>query len=201
MRKMLVGAEDAAAFEEYCRPFGGSLVGVLAATSLIVHEIGDRPVYRTVVPFHTRRTSQWMDSVGWYVGGAPLEIPAAQAPDFPSLLRMVSTALRAGRPLSRMPIARVLRLLGSDFRPTSPDLYSIVSFVDARGIPGSERRAELKAYGLVRVSYGDQVCAWINRLHEGLQFASRYPGTDIAYKNMRLYVERLRELIVGVPRR
>ncbi|MFB7596821.1 condensation domain-containing protein [Streptomyces sp. NPDC056160] len=200
MREMLVDADDAAGFEAYCRPFGGSLVGVLAATSLIVHEIGGQPVYRTVVPFHTRRKSQWMDSVGWYVGGAPIEIDTALAADFPALLRMVSTRLRAGRSLARMPLARVLRLLGADFRPTSPDLYSIVSFVDARGIPGSERWAELKAYGLIRVSYGDQVCAWVNRLHEGLQFASRYPDTDVAYKNMRLYVEQLREVIVSVAR-
>ncbi len=50
------------------------------------------------------------------------------------------------------------------------------------------------------MSYGDQVCAWITRLHEGLQFASRYPDTDIAYKNMRLYVEGLRSIIVSVAR-
>ena len=201
MQEWLVDADDAAAFEAYCRPFGGSLVGVLAATSLIVHEIGGHPVYRTVVPFHTRVKSQWLDSVGWYVGGAPIEIPTAQAPDFESVMEMVRSALRDNRPLARMPIARVLRLLGSDFRPTSPDLYSIVSFVDARGIPGSERWAELNAYGLLRVSYGDQVCVWINRLHEGLQFASRYPDTDVAYKNMRLYVEQLREVIVSVARK
>ncbi|MGH3312700.1 MAG: condensation domain-containing protein [Streptomyces sp.] len=200
MNEMLVDADDAAAFESYCRPFGGSLTGILAATSLIVHEITGQSVYRTVVPFHTRAKSRWMDSVGWYVGGAPIEIPVAQSPDFGSTLEMVRTALRTNRSLTRMPIARVLRLLGADFRPTSPDLYSIVSFVDARGIPGAAHWAELKAYGLVRVSYGDQVCVWINRLHEGLQFASRYPDTDAAYKNMRLYVERLREIIVSVAR-
>jgi hypothetical protein len=99
-----------------------------------------------------------------------------------------------------MPLARVLRLLGADFRPTSPDLYSIVSYVDARGIPGSERWDELSAYGLVRVSYGDQVCVWLNRLHEGLWFTCRYPDTDAAYKNMRLYVERLRDVILTVAR-
>ncbi|MEV7126895.1 condensation domain-containing protein [Streptomyces sp. NPDC093260] len=200
MHEMLVDADDAAGFEAYCRPFGGSLVGILAATSMIVHEIGGQPVYRTVVPFHTRRKSQWMDSVGWYVGGAPVEIETARASDFQCLLRVVSDQLRANRPLSRMPLARVLRLLGADFRPTSPDLYSIVSYVDARAVPGSERWTELKAYGLIRVSYGDQVCAWVNRLHEGLQFASRYPDTDIAYKNMQLYVEQLREVIVSVAR-
>ncbi|MFH8786604.1 condensation domain-containing protein [Streptomyces roseoverticillatus] len=200
LREMLVDDADAAAFEAYCRPYGGSLVGVLAAVGLIVREIGGVQVYRTVVPFHTRVKSQWSDSVGWYVGGAPIEVPVARAADFDGALEMVRAALRENRLLARMPIARVLHLLGSDFRPTSPDLYSIVSFVDARGIPGSERWQDLKAYGLIRVSYGDQVCAWITRLHEGLQFAARYPDTEVAYKNMRLCVERLREFIVAVAR-
>ncbi|MFI9611248.1 condensation domain-containing protein [Streptomyces sp. NPDC052023] len=200
MQEMLVDDADAAAFEAYCRPYGGSLVGVLAATALIVREIGGQQVYRTVVPFHTRVRSQWSDSVGWYVGGAPIEVPVAQAPDFDSTLRMVRAALRENRPLSRKPIARVLKLLGADFRPTSPDLYSIVSFVDARATTGSEQWQDLKAYGLIRVSYGDQVCVWLTRLHEGLQLASRYPDTDIARKNMRLFTERLREHIVAVAR-
>ncbi len=157
-------------------------------------------MYRTVVPFHTRAKSQWSDSVGWYVGGAPIEVPVGQAPDFDTAMQMVRTALRENRSLSRIPLARVLRLLGEDFRPTSPDLYSIVSFVDARGVPGSAQWQDLKAYGLIRVSYGDQVCAWITRLHEGLQFAGRYPDTDAAYGSLRLYVERLREIVLSVAR-
>ncbi|WP_345660917.1 condensation domain-containing protein [Streptomyces venetus] len=197
MREMMADADAAAAFEAYCRPYGGSLVGVLAATALIVHEIGGEPVYRTVVPFHTRVKSQWSQSVGWYVGGAPIEVPMSEAYDFPSALRTVRAALQANRRLARIPLARVLHLLGADFRPTSPDLYSIVSFVDTRGIPGSDAWTDQKAYGLLRVSYGDQVCAWITRLHEGLWFASRYPDTDIAQKNLRLYVERLRDIVTG----
>ncbi|MPY58344.1 condensation domain-containing protein [Streptomyces spongiae] len=200
MNEMLVDADDAAAFEAYCRPFGGGAVGVLAATSLIAHQLGGQSVYRTVVPFHTRVKSRWSDSVGWYVGGAPLEVPIAQAPDFASALRAVHAELRANRSLARIPLARVLRLLGTDFRPTSPDLYSIVSYVDARGLPASDRWAELSVYGLMRVSYGDQACVWLNRLHEGVWFASRYPDTDIAYKNMSRYAERLRDIIVSVAR-
>ncbi|MFB7241347.1 acyltransferase papA2 [Streptomyces populi] len=195
----LVDADAAAAFEAYCRPYGGSLVGILAATSLIVHELGGQPVYRTVVPFHTRLNSAWSNSVGWYVGGAPIEVPAAR--DFDSALATVRAELRANRSLARIPLAHVLRLLGADFRPTSPDMYSIVSYVDARAVPGSARWAEEKAYGLIRVSYGDQVCAWVNRLHEGLWFACRYPDTAVAYKNVRRYVEGLRDLIVSVPAR
>ncbi|CAM5231808.1 hypothetical protein SVIOM342S_05753 [Streptomyces violaceorubidus] len=182
LREPLVDAADAAAFEAYCRPYGGSLVGVLAATALIVHEIGGEPVYRTVVPFHTRSRSQWTEFVGWYVGGAPIEIPVERAHDFPAALRTVRAELQANRRLSRMPIDRVLRLLGTDFRPTSPDLYSIVSYVDARDVPGAAHWPDQSAYALLRVSYGDQVCAWVTRLPEGLWFASRYPDTDVAHK-------------------
>ncbi|MER7401645.1 condensation domain-containing protein [Streptomyces sp. NPDC000070] len=201
MREMLVDADAAAAFEAYCRPCGGSLVGLLAATALIVHEIGGEPVYRTVVPFHTRAKSALSDSVGWYVGGAPIEVPVAQTPDFPAALKTVRAALHATRPLARMPLARVLRLLGADFRPTSPDMYSIVSFADARAIPESTSWAERNAYALLRVSYGDQVCAWVTRLHEGLWFAARYPDTDVAHKNLRLYTDRLRDIILSVADR
>jgi hypothetical protein len=200
MREMLVDDTAAAAFEAYCRPYGGSLVGILAATALIVHEIGGQQVYRTVVPFHTRAKSQWMDSVGWYVGGAPIEVPVARAPDVDSALEMVRDELRKSRRLSRIPIARVLRLLGHDFRPTSPDLYSIVSFVDTRGIPGSDRWQDMKAHGLIRVSYGDQVCVWVARHHDGLHLGCRYPDTAVAHKNMRRYVEALRGLIISVAR-
>ncbi|MGW3203348.1 condensation domain-containing protein [Streptomyces sp. NPDC001135] len=197
LREPLVDADAAAAFEAYCRPYGGSMVGVLAATSVIVHQLGGRPVYRTVVPFHTRVKSAWSDSVGWYVGGAPIEVPATG--DFDTALATVRAELQANRSLARIPLARVLRLLGADFRPTSPDLYSIVSYVDARVAPGSARWSEQKAYGLIRVSYGDQVCVWVNRLHEGLWLACRHPDTDLAYKNIRRYIEALRDLVVSVP--
>ncbi|MFF4900342.1 condensation domain-containing protein [Streptomyces sp. NPDC001068] len=197
MCEPLVDADAAAAFEAYCRPYGGSLVGILAATSLIVHELGGQPVYRTVVPFHTRLKSEWSDSVGWYVGGAPIEVPAAR--DFDEALALVRAELRANRSLARIPLARVLRLLGSDFRPTSPDLYSIVSYTDARLTPGAADWTEQKTYGLIRVSYGDQVCAWVSRLHEGLWFACRHPDTEIAHKNVRRYAEGLRDVISSVP--
>ncbi|WP_282793931.1 condensation domain-containing protein [Streptomyces sp. CC224B] len=200
LHEMVADDADAAAFEAYCRPHGGSLVGVLAAVALITRELSGLRVYRTVVPFHTRVRSRWADSMGWYVGGAPIEVPVGQAAGFDDALRMVRAALREARPLARMPVARVLPLLGADFRPTSPDLYSIVSYVDARAVAGSERWQEQKAYGLIRVSYGDQVCAWVTRLHEGLQFACRYPDTPVAYANMRLVVERLRERVVETAR-
>ncbi|QFX80752.1 hypothetical protein GEV49_07360 [Streptomyces sp. SYP-A7193] len=37
-------------------------------------------------------------------------------------------------------------------------------------------------------------------LSEGLWFAVRYPDTDVARKNLSLYVERLRDVTAGVAR-
>ncbi len=50
------------------------------------------------------------------------------------------------------------------------------------------------------MSYGDQVCAWVTRVHEGLQFACRIPDNVIADKNMRLCMELVRERVVEVAR-
>jgi hypothetical protein len=201
LREMLVDDSDATAFDAYCRGFGSrTLAGILAASSVVVFEVGGHSTCRTVVPFHTRATSQWSESVGWYVGVAPIEIPTAQAQNFREVLEMARDALHANRSMARMPIARVLHLLGSDFRPTSPDLFSLISYVDARVAPGADRWAEWNASTLIRVSQGDQVCVWITRVHEGLQVACRYPDTDIAHKNILRFVEGLRKIIVSVPR-
>ncbi|MFF8571700.1 hypothetical protein ACF07W_20280 [Streptomyces sp. NPDC015140] len=37
-------------------------------------------------------------------------------------------------------------------------------------------------------------------LPEDLWFAARYPDTDVAHKNLSLYVERLRDVTAGVGR-
>ena len=99
MHEMLIDDADAAAFEAYCRPYGGSLIGILAATGLIVRNISGQQTYRTIVPLHTRTKPQ-RNSVGWYVGATLIEIPVAQAPDFTSALEMVHAQLRENWPLS-----------------------------------------------------------------------------------------------------
>ncbi|MFD9797014.1 condensation domain-containing protein [Streptomyces sp. NPDC059070] len=200
MYEMLVDGGDAAAFADYCRPYGGPLVGILAAVSLVAYQIGGQPVYRTVVPFYTRTKSQWSNSVGWYVGCAPVTIPVARAVDFDSALLMARASLRENRAMARTPLARVLHVLDADFRPTSADLHAIVSYNDGRDAPESERWHDLKAYALARFTRGDKACMWFSRLHEGLFLTSRFPDTGIAHKNMQLCFEGLRELIVSVPR-
>ncbi|MER5311106.1 condensation domain-containing protein [Streptomyces sp. NPDC002773] len=192
----LAGPSEAAAFEAYCRPYGGSLAGVLAATARIVGELGGPQVYRTVVPFHTRTKSRWSESVGWYVGGVPIEVETDLCRSFPDALRTVRAELKAHRALAGVPMNRVLNLLGAD-RSTDPDLFSSVSYIDTRAIPGADRWSEQRAHGLIRPSHSDQVFMWANRLPDGIWLTSRFPDTDVADKVMRLYTERLRDHITS----
>jgi mycolipenoyl-CoA---2-(long-chain-fatty acyl)-trehalose mycolipenoyltransferase / long-chain-acyl-CoA---trehalose acyltransferase len=174
LQEMLVDDSTATVFDAYCRRFGGRiLAGLLAASSVVALEVGGRSTCRTVVPFHTRATSQWSESVGWYVGVAPVEIPTAQAQNFQGVLEMARDALRANKSLARMPIARVLHLLGSDFRPTSPDLFSLISYVDARAAPGADRWAEWNASTLIRMPYGLPLPRYRRRAQEHPAFRRR----------------------------
>jgi hypothetical protein len=190
----LAGPAEAAAFEAYCRPYGGSLTGVLAATARIVNELGGPRTYRTVVPFHTRTHPRWRKSVGWYVGGVPIEVDAGTCTGFPDALQTVHAELKANRALASVPLSRVLTLLDAD-QPTEPDLFSSVSYIDTRAIAGAGQWSEQRAHALIRPSYSDQVYLWVNRLPDGLWLTSRYPGTDMAEKVMRLYTDRLRDHI------
>jgi hypothetical protein len=46
-----------------------------------------------------------------------VEIPVAELPDFTAALRAVRAELQTNRRLARMPLARVLRLLGAERWP------------------------------------------------------------------------------------
>ncbi|MFD7919239.1 condensation domain-containing protein [Streptomyces sp. NPDC059740] len=196
----LVDAEVTAAFDAHCRPSGGLLPGMLAASAVVVQEAGGPGTYRTVVPFHTRATSRWGASVGWYVGAVPVEIHTSQAGSFGEVLALARSALRGNRALARVPVERVLRLLHNDFRPLSPDLFSLTSYVDGRSVTGAASWPEWNTVGLLRVSRGDQVCVWITRSEDGLQFASRLPVNPKAQKNVGRYLDGLRAVLTSVAR-
>ncbi|WP_037913300.1 hypothetical protein [Actinacidiphila yeochonensis] len=198
--EMITDADQAAAFDARCRAHGGVLPGLVAASALVVQEAGGPSTYRTVVPFHTRATSRWDLSVGWYVGVVPVEIATGEARDFADLLTMARAALRADRRLARLPVARALALLGEDFRPSSPDLFSLLSYTDSRAAPGAADWEAWRSRTLLRVSRSDQVCVWTTRVHDGLQLVVRYPDTPQAQKSVARYAEGLRAVVNTVAR-
>lgn len=192
----LFDAADAEAFDAACRAAGGNFAaGVLASASAVAHELGGGPVFRTVIPLHTRSEPRWEASLGWYIGLAPFEIPTAQAADFPELIRMARDASRAVKSMAQVPFAKVGSLLEDPVRP-----LSVISYIDTRVVPGARRWDEWNAQAFGKVSYGDEVYMWINRTPDGAYLTCRYPTTDVAHRNINEYIERVRDVLTSVAR-
>ncbi|MGH2942836.1 MAG: condensation domain-containing protein [Solirubrobacteraceae bacterium] len=192
----LLDPDGAEAFDIACKAAGGNFnAGVMAAACIASYELGGDPVYRSVVPFHTRSEEQWATSLGWYIGLAPLEIDTAQARDFPELLQMARRANRLIKPIAQVPFAKICSLLDAAVRPVS-----VISYIDARVVPGSARWTEWNAHAFGKVSYGDEVYMWVNRTQEGVYVTCRYPHTDVAHRNVNAFIDRVREIMSSVAR-
>jgi hypothetical protein len=192
----LLSPDEATAFNDACMAAGGNFAaGVFAAAGAVACRHGEESVYRTVLPFHTRSEQQWSTSLGWYIGLAPLEIETATARDFGELIRMARQASRAAKPISQVPFAKVCSLLDTVLRPVS-----VISYIDARIVPGAANWDEWNAHAFGKVAYGDEVYMWINRTHEGVYLTCRYPDTELARSNVTAFIEQTREILVSVAR-
>jgi hypothetical protein len=192
----LMAPADADAFDATCKAMGGNFAaGVMAAASAAAYELGDEPVYRTVLPFHTRSDLQWLTSLGWYIGLAPFEIATAQAGDFHELVRMARHAARAAKPVAQAPFAKAFSLLEGTVRP-----LSVMSYIDARNVPGAPQWTEWNVHAFGKVSYGDEVYLWLNRTLEGLYVTYRYPSTELGHQNVNDFIDRVRQVMTSVAR-
>lgn len=190
----LLDPDDAEAFNVACKSAGGNFAaGVLAAASIVACEQSDQSVYRTVLPFHTRSEPQWSASLGWYIGLAPLEIDTAQAQDFDEIIRMARHASQVAKPIAQVPFAKVCSLLDTVLRPAS-----VISYIDARMVPGAASWTEWNAHAFGKVAYGDEVYLWINRTREGVYLTCRYPDTEVARRNVTTFIENTRDVLRSV---
>jgi hypothetical protein len=192
----LLDTSETDAFEAACRAAGGNfLAGVLAVASLVAYELGGEPVYRTIVPFHTRYEQRWADSLGWYIGLAPVEIATERAQDFNELIGMALASSQAAKSVAQVPFGKVCSLLDTVVRPVS-----VFSFMDGRTLPGADRWGEWRAHAFGKVSVGDEAYVWVNRTVDGLYMTCRYPSTDVAHANIAGYLEHTREVLRAVAR-
>lgn len=190
----LLDPAEADAFDAACKAAGGNFAaGVLAAASIVAYARGGQSVYRTVLPFHTRSELQWSTSLGWYIGLAPLEIATAEARDFQELIQMARHGSRIAKPVAQVPFAKVCTLLDTVLRP-----LSMISYIDARVVPGSGSWDAWNAHAFGKVSYGDEVYLWINRTCEGVYLTCRYPDTELARANVNDFIEHTRDVLVSV---
>jgi hypothetical protein len=194
--ELLLDGADATAFGAACKAADGNfLAGVLAIASIVAYERGGQPIYRTIIPFHTRSEDRWAWSLGWYVGVSPIEIDTAQARDFHELIGMARDAIRAAKPVAQVPFAKVCALLGTVLRPAS-----VISYMDWRMVPGARQWGEWKAHSFGKVVYGDEAYVWVNRTVDGLDVTCRYPGTDLAHKNIAGFIDETRDVLTAVAR-
>jgi hypothetical protein len=192
----LLDTDDADAFAAACKAAGGSfLAGVLAVAALVAYEQGGEPVYRTVVPFHTRTEQRWEHSLGWYIGLAPVEIATAQAHDFNELIGMAHAAARAAKAIAQVPFGKVCTLLDTVVRPVS-----VFSYMDGRMQPGADRWGDWRAHAFGKVSVGDEAYVWVNRTVNGLYMTCRYPGTDVAHASIAGYIEHTNTVLTTIAR-
>jgi hypothetical protein len=195
----LVDARTAAALDSACRAAGGSIYsGLLAAMSIAAYELGGHKVYRAAVPLHTRSSGEWTEALGWYVGPAPVEIPTHCAQDFRDLVGMARRAVGAVRSFPAVPFSRMVQLLGEDFRSTSLEPFSLVSYMDMRVARGAEHWEDWKAAVLGRTYWGDQVYLWLNRGHDGIHVIGRHPETALATANVARFVGHVRQVLTTV---
>lgn len=197
----LLDASDAEAFETACRKSAGTFLGgVLAAAGIVAHEVGRQSVYRSVIPFHTRSEAQWVASLGWYIGVAPISVDLSGAREFRDAVRSAEDAVRAAKPMAGVPFFRVCDFLGPALSFTSPDPFAFISYIDMRIAPGADSWDAWKACVIGRASYGDQACMWINRGHDGVYVACRFPDTRLGRENVPRFIRHLRRVLTTTAR-
>lgn len=198
----LLDPDETDAFAAACRAERAALpAGVLAANALAARRLGAPDPYRTVMPFHTRSRSEWSSSVGWYVEGGPVEIDLPPAADFRSAVRLAQRSAREARQVARVPFFRVCELLGMDFKKTTPDPFSLLSYMDVRDSPGARDWADWNARALLRLSDSGKACLWVVCTLEGLYLFGRYPDTELAAANVTRFVRCVREILREVALR
>ncbi|MEU6736251.1 condensation domain-containing protein [Streptomyces physcomitrii] len=170
----LLDREQAEGFHRACKEQGGNFAsGILACLALAAREGSGLEDFRVMTPFHTRSQSQWQQSLGWYVGLAPVHFPVRPDAVFAEVMKEAYAALDRAKPLASVPFARITELLGLPLEPRF-----MVSYMDIRRTPGAEQWADWKAAALrSRRMNPHEVYLWIMRSPEGAYLSYRFPDT------------------------
>jgi hypothetical protein len=188
MSSWLLSADTAAVINAHSRRLGLNLQSaVLAALAVTTRELTDSATLRFAMPVHTRHESQYVESVGWYVGIIPVEIDIAGAATFGECMTAAAAAVSATKELSRYPYPRVAELLGHEAIPRF-----VVSYLDVRFVPGAQDWERWRAQTLRSAAHSDdEVYFWIARTPEGVTISARFPDNEVACTNMRVFTDML----------
>jgi hypothetical protein len=195
--RVLLSADEAARFEEVCQEAGSTFfAGLLAAMGIAVREITGDEEFRTITPVHTRYKHRWRAAMGWFITVAPLDFSLAGASSFAGVLPRAHVTVRDALRLSHYPAARVIELLGDDFRVTRRDLFSMVSYTDYRTMHHVDGPTDWNPVTIGEVSVADDCHVWVSRVHDGVRIGIRHPDTPTANEMLDEYTATI-EVVMG----
>ncbi len=195
-REELLSAEGAAGFETACADSGGRFhTGVMAACALTAFDTGGTSEFRATLPMHTRRRSEWVCSMGWYVNVLPFGLAVHGTASFAEVNAGAAAAIRGAITALRVPSGRVGELLGD-----LPEAPFNVSYMDFRGVPGFEVWSEWNACNLGKFVQADGWHAglWFHRTYDGLSVTMAHADTGGARATARAFLAQLRQVMRAV---
>ncbi|MGA4946399.1 condensation domain-containing protein [Streptomyces cinereoruber] len=188
----LLDAAQARALDVVCKQEGGDLFsGILACLAMTARNRYGQERFRTLVPVHTRAQRRYLRSLGWYVGIAPVSLPVHAEDGFAQVMKEAGEALRIARPLADAPLGLLGELLGHPLEPRF-----MVSYMDARWVPGARRWADWNARALRSRRFdAHEVYLWVVRSHEGVYLSFRFPDSELGRTVVPAYLEEARRLV------
>ncbi|WP_207842504.1 condensation domain-containing protein [Williamsia soli] len=197
MSTWLLSTEEVNRVNANCRELGHNMQSaVLASLALAQRELVGESTLRFVMPMHTRHESQYVESVGWYVGIIPVEVDITAAETFGDCMGASAEAVAATKSFARYPYPRIAQLLGRHAVP-----QFVVSYLDVRFVPGAAEWERWRARTLRSGTFSDdEVYLWIARTPVGMTVSARFPATEVADTGVRRFIDALGELLLGFAR-
>jgi hypothetical protein len=190
----LIDEDQGRRFEAVCRAAGARFSGgVFACAALAERRLTGAATYFGLTPIDNRRNPAHALTVGWLASFIPLAIPTAGA-SFDEVVMAAQTSFDANTALGAVPFYHLLETLdrssGGIEVPDRP--VPMLSYIDIRKLPFGDDFDGLRAgiWGDNRLS--ETVCMWVNRMRDKTQLVVAYPGTALARRSVRRYVDTMR---------
>ncbi|MFC9894865.1 condensation domain-containing protein [Nocardia sp. NPDC127579] len=200
----LFDEHTAARLERRCQDNGAEFIGgIFAAAALVERALVDSDYYFGMTPVTTRGTAAERASVGWYVTLLPVAFPLGLSSSFDRTVKLAQHAYENGLRLTPTSFQRVVELLppDSDLDLSPGWACPMISYVDARELPGNEA-FDVASCGLyANRAASEQVLIWINRMTERTTLSVIYPDTPIAHRSVDRYVAQLAAVFADAARK
>ncbi|QBX57334.1 hypothetical protein EXE58_19150 [Nocardioides seonyuensis] len=194
----LLDGPETEAVERLARQDGATFPSVVyAACAIAARDLAGRSAYRFLNPIHTRTTAEQLPAMGWFVNLTPIHVDLAAGDDIVSIARRVRETFRSAQVCADVPVLRVMELVKEVFGFESDSIQRppIVSYLDGRLVPGSERWDAQRFFGLTGGGDDDDVNVWINRMPAGTHVMCSVPDTPTAVTNVRAFFEHARDTL------